>query len=144
MKLTLNDAFAVAITGQVLYHITQKFVAPAAHPVLSIIVFYAIASLLCLPLFILFPLGGSLRDAFSEMNWAVAGVAGSIVLIELGFLLVYRVGGALSTSFVITAAVTTAIMAIAGVALLKEGFSLTKLAGVALCLGGIALISKQG
>jgi drug/metabolite transporter (DMT)-like permease len=144
MKITLSQAFAIAIIGQVLYHLAQKLIAPNANPILATLVFYTLASLMCGPLLFLFPINGSLRDALSEMNWAVLGVALAIVLIEIGFLLIYRVGGALSTSFVITASVTTALMALIGVGLLKENFSLTKLAGVALCLGGIVLITRAG
>jgi multidrug transporter EmrE-like cation transporter len=71
----------------------------------------------------------------------VLGVAGAIVLIEIGFLLLYRLGGELSTSFVVSSSVTTAAMVLIGTLFFKETFSLMKLAGVAMCMGGIALIS---
>jgi drug/metabolite transporter (DMT)-like permease len=142
LKLSFNEALAVAISGQVLYHITQKLIAPTAHPLLSLLVFYSVASILCLPLFVLFPLKGALTDALGELNLAVVGVGVSIVLIELGFLLVYRAGGNLSTSFVVSASVTTAVMVAIGVFFLKEHFSVLKIFGVVLCVAGIALITK--
>ena len=141
MKISLNEALAIAISGQVLYHIMQKMVAPGAHPVLSLLVFYGVASALCLPLFWFFPIEGSLSDALSKSNWAVFGVAAAIVLIEIGFLLLYRLGGELSTSFVISAAVTTTAMVLIGGLFFKEPFTLMRFAGVAMCLGGIGLIS---
>ncbi len=141
MKLSLNEALAIAITGQVLYHITQKMVAPSAHPVLSLLVFYGAAAVLCVPLFFLFPLQGGLSAALAQMNWAVLGVAGAIVLIEMGFLLLYRLGGELSTSFVISSSVTTGMMVLIGGFFFKEHFTLMKLAGVAFCMLGIGLIS---
>jgi drug/metabolite transporter (DMT)-like permease len=141
MKITHYEALAIAITGQVLYHITQKLVAPGTHPILSVLVFYGVASVLCLPLFWFFPIEGSLPNALGQMNWAVLGVAGAIVLIEIGFLLLYRLGGELSTSFVVSSSVTTAAMVLIGTLFFKETFSFLKLAGVAMCMGGIALIS---
>ncbi len=141
MKISLNEALIIAITGQVFYHITQKLVAPDAHPMLSLIIFYLGAALLCLPLFYLFPLEQPLAAALSNLNWAVLGVCVAIVLIELGFLLLYRVGGELSTSSVVTSAVTAVVMLLVGTVFLKEAVTIPKVAGVGLCLAGIALLS---
>jgi drug/metabolite transporter (DMT)-like permease len=141
MKISLYEALAIAITGQVLYHVTQKMVAPGAHPILSVLIFYGVASVLCLPLFWFFPIEGSFSNALGQMNWAVFGVAAAIVLIEVGFLLLYRLGGELSTSFLITSSVTMAMMVLIGGFFFKEHFSMTKIAGVAMCMLGIGLIS---
>ena len=95
MKVGLIFALIIAVTGQVLYHVTQKSVASGAHPVVSLIVFYLVAALATMPLFFLFPVEGGLNAELGKLNWAVIGVALSIVLIEIGFLLAYRAGGEL-------------------------------------------------
>jgi drug/metabolite transporter (DMT)-like permease len=143
MKVGFAVALAIAITGQVLYHVTQKSVASTVHPVASLVAFYVGAAVLSLPLFWFFPLTTSVGEELTKMNWAVWGVAGSIVLIELGFLLAYRAGGNLSTAFVLSAAVVTTSLLIVGVAFFREAFSLTKIAGIGLCLAGIWLISSK-
>jgi drug/metabolite transporter (DMT)-like permease len=143
MKVGFAVALAIAITGQVLYHVTQKSVTPAVHPVVSLVVFYVAAAALSLPLLWFFPLTASVGEELGKMNWAVWGVAASIVLIELGFLLAYRAGGSLSTAFVLSAAVVTTSLLIVGVAFFREAISLTKIAGIALCLAGIWLISGK-
>jgi drug/metabolite transporter (DMT)-like permease len=142
MKITLYQALAIAITGQVLYHITQKLVAPGVHPIVSVLTFYATAALLCLPLFFVFPMTGTLPQELAKMNWAIVGVACAIVLIEVGFLLLYRLGGELSTSFVVSSAVTSVAVMIVGVYFFKEQVSLLKVAGIAFCALGIGLITK--
>ena len=142
MKAGFIIAMLVAISGQVLYHYMQKSVAPAAHPVLALIAFYLLAALLSLPLFALYPLTAPLPQALGEMNGAVVGVALSIVLIELGFLLAYRAGGSLSSAFVLTASVVAASLLLLGLVVFKESVSLRHLAGLALCLAGIALLSS--
>ena len=142
MKTSLVLALAIAITGQVLYHVTQKSVAPTAHPVLSLLAFYGGAALLSLPLFWLYPLQQPLAQAASQLNWAVGGVALSIVLIELGFLLAYRAGGNLNSVFVISAAVVTSALLVVGALWFKEAITASKLAGIGLCLAGIALLSR--
>ena len=96
MKSGLAAALAVAVVGQVLYQLMQKLVSHDAHPVLSLLAFYLLAAVMSLPLFWLYPLDGGLAAVGSQLqklNWAVAGVAAAIVLIELGFLLAYRAGG---------------------------------------------------
>jgi drug/metabolite transporter (DMT)-like permease len=141
MKTGLLMALAVAVTGQVLYHVTQKTVAEGAHPVLSLIVFYAVAAAATLPLFWLFPLKDAMAVEFGKLNWAVAGVAISIVLIEIGFLLAYRAGGELSTSFVMTAAVVTISTFLIGAMAFGETVTAVKLGGIALCMAGIGLLT---
>jgi drug/metabolite transporter (DMT)-like permease len=143
MKIGLPLALVIAITGQVLYHVTQKSVSAGTHPVVSLIVFYLVAALLSLPLLWLFPLTAPLPDELGRLNGAVYGVAASIVLIELGFLLAYRAGGSLSSSFVLTAAAVTAALFLIGILVFKEGLSVTKVVGVGLCLLGIWLVTRQ-
>ncbi|MBL8523500.1 MAG: hypothetical protein JNN20_07425 [Betaproteobacteria bacterium] len=143
MKVGILFALAIAVTGQVLYHVTQKSVSPGAHPVVSLIVFYVVAALATLPLFLLFPLEGALSAELGKLNWAVIGVALSIVLIEIGFLLAYRAGGELSSAFVTTAAVVAISTLVIGAAFFGESLSAAKIGGVALCLGGIALLTSK-
>ena len=134
-------ALAIAILGQVLYHVTQKSVSSSAHPVVSLLAFYLVAAFLTLPLLLLFPLERSLVEEAGKLNWAVYGVAASIVLIEIGFLLAYRAGAELSSAFVITSAVVTLSTLVIGLLFFSESISMTKIAGIVLCLSGIGLIS---
>ena len=143
MKVGLLLALIIAVTGQVLYHVTQKNVAAGAHPIISLVVFYLVAAIATLPLFWLFPVTGTFADEIEKLNWAVVGVAISIVLIEIGFLLAYRAGGELSTAFVTTAAVVAISMLLIGAVFFEESFSMTKVGGVLLCLAGIGLISLK-
>jgi drug/metabolite transporter (DMT)-like permease len=143
MKVGLLLALVIAVTGQVLYHVTQKSVAAGAHPIISLVVFYLVAAVATLPLFWLFPVAGTFADEIGKLNWAVVGVAISIVLIEIGFLLAYRAGGELSTAFVTTAALVAISMLLIGALLFGENFSVTKVGGVLLCLAGIGLISYK-
>ncbi len=143
MKVGLLLALIIAVTGQVLYHVTQKSVAAGAHPIISLMVFYLVAALATLPLFWLFPVAGTLTEEWAKLNWAVFGVAISIVLIEIGFLLAYRAGGELSTAFVMTAAVVAISVLLVGALFFGETFSLSKVGGILLCLAGIGLISYK-
>lgn len=143
MKGPLLVALIVAVTGQVLYHVTQKSVSPGANPVLSLLAFYLVAALATLPLFWMYPMEAPVSAELGKLNWAVAGVAVSIVLIEIGFLLAYRAGGELSSAFVMTAAVVAVSTLVVGVLAFNESISLSKFAGIGLCLAGIGLVSGR-
>lgn len=141
MKTGLLIAFLLAIAGQVLYHVTQKSISPGTHPVISLLMFYLLAAVLTLPLFLMFPLNDSLLGEIKKLNWAVYGVAASIVLIEIGFLLAYRAGAELSSAAVLTAAIVAVSTLLIGAIFFRESLSIAKLSGIALCLGGIGLMS---
>ncbi len=142
MKVGLVLALAIAVSGQVLYHVTQKSVSAGAHPVVALIAFYLVAAALSVPLLWLFPLEVPLAEALGGLNWAVAGVAASIVLIEVGFLLAYRAGGNLSSAFVLTASAVTVALLLVGLLAFGERTSATQLAGIALCVAGVWLASR--
>jgi drug/metabolite transporter (DMT)-like permease len=134
-------AFAVAIGGQVLYHVAQKQVAGDAHPVLSVMAMYVVAFVACLPLLFFFPLQQSLLVSVKSMNWAVIAAGIAIVGIEVGFLLTYRLGAQLATTAVISSSIVALTLFLIGVAAFHEGFSWTKAAGGLLCIAGVTLIS---
>jgi drug/metabolite transporter (DMT)-like permease len=142
MKVGVSLALGIAITGQVLYHVTQKSVSAGTHPVVALIAFYLLAAALSLPLLWLFPLDAPLIEEVGRLNGAVYGVAASIVLIEVGFLLAYRAGGNLSNSFVLTASAVTVTLFLVGLLALGERTSATQIAGIGLCLAGVWLVSR--
>ncbi len=141
IKSGLLVAFLLAIAGQALYHVTQKSISPGTHPVISLLMFYLLAATLTLPLFWLFPLTDSVVNEIKKLNWAVYGVAASIVLIEIGFLLAYRAGAELSSAAVLTASVVAVLTLFIGTLFFRESIPAAKLSGIALCLAGIGLMS---
>ena len=88
-----------------------------------------------------FPAKGGLRHHLRQVNWIQIALAVSVIMIELGFLLMYRYGWNLSTGNVVTGAFINIILVGLGVALLGEKMSLTNAIGIILCILGVALIS---
>jgi drug/metabolite transporter (DMT)-like permease len=125
----------------VLYHVTQKSVAPGVHPVVALLLFYFSAAACTLPLFWFFPMTETVAAEIEKMNWAVYAVGASIVLIEIGFLLAYRAGAELSSAFAFSSAIVAVSTLLIGVLFFRELLSFAKLAGVALCVAGIALLT---
>jgi drug/metabolite transporter (DMT)-like permease len=136
-------SFALAVGGNVLYHVSQKSVPAGAPPLLSLLVTYAVAlagTALLLPFA---PSGGSFAEGLRKLNWASAGVGVAIIAVELGVLLAYRAGWKISVgSVAISAAVALALIP-TGLFLFREKLTMVNVAGLGLCLVGLVLIARR-
>lgn len=132
-------AVILAIAGSVVYHLSIKFVPSGVNPFLSLSVSYGIALLLCLPGIYLYE--GSRN--FQVLNWSVAGVALGMLGIEIGFLLLYRAGGHLGVSSLLTNAASTLLLLPIGLLFFRETFSVTRLLGMGIALCGLWLMMPR-
>ena len=133
----------LAIIGTVLYHHFVKLVPGSINPVVSLIGQYVAALVLGVGILPLFPAPGGLWQQVRQLNWIQLALAVSVVLIELGFLLMYRAGWNLSTGNLVTGVFINLLLAGLGVWLMGERMQYINAAGVALCLAGVALISYR-
>ena len=81
--------------------------------------------------------------AFSRL-WhpTIAAVGIGALLIEMGFLLAYRSAWPVSTASVITNGVAAVLLLVIGAAMFGETVTITKAAGVLLCLLGVSLLQR--
>jgi len=142
-------ALGLATAGNLLYHLAQKLVPATVRPMAVLMVAYAVAFVLsALALVAWQPAGQPLRQAFvglgSGPSLRVALVLGlGVLLIEAGFLLAYRAGGSLQWSGVAVNGISALVLIPVAVTLFKESFSLPKVLGIALVLGGMALLTRR-
>jgi len=132
----------LAILSSVAYHLLQKALPRGVNPVAALLVAYLVSAVLCLGL-LLGGFGGRPALAASRpLSWPVIGLGLAIVGIELGYLLAYRAGWALSTAS-ITANVTVALFLLPiGILAYREPWTPGRGIGVALCLSGLWLINR--
>jgi drug/metabolite transporter (DMT)-like permease len=133
----------VAIVGAVGYQYFVKRVPGSLNPIVSVIGMYVAVLALGVMLLPLFPADGGLRHHFRQLSWIQLALAGSVMMIELGFLLMYRYGWNLSTGNLITGVVINVILVGLGVTLLGEKVSIVNAVGIAFCILGVALISYR-
>jgi drug/metabolite transporter (DMT)-like permease len=87
--------------------------------------------------------GCGLRSHFRQLSWIQIALAVTVMMIELGFLLMYRYGWNLSTGNLVTGVFVNIILVGLGVILVGEKVSLVNAIGVALSILGVALISYR-
>ena len=131
----------LAILGAVGYQYFVKQIPESINPIVSIFGIYIAALVLGLVLLPLFPPEGGLLKHIRKLNWTQFAVAGSVILLELGFLLMYRHGWNLSIGNLVTGVFVNFILVGLGVWLLGEKVNLINGIGMFLSIIGVALIS---
>lgn len=133
----------LTVVANVFYHIFQKSIPDNANPILSLIVTYITATLVSL-LFLFFELKDtSLLAEIKKINWASLALGVSIIGLELGFLLAYRVGWNISIGALIANITVSLLLIPIGIAFYHETLTLQSTAGIALCIGGLVLINTS-
>lgn len=143
MKAAFLAPFLLAVAGLATYHIAQKAVPPTANPLALLAVAYAAAAVACVGLLVVFSPGQSLREAFGSVPWMFVFVALGMLALEIGYLLAYRAGWPLSITPVVATALVAMVLVPVGVAFFHEALTLTRVAGIVLCLGGLALLALR-
>jgi len=131
----------IAIVGAVGYQYFVKRVPGSLNPIVSVIAIYVAVLTLSVILLPLFPADGGLLHHFRQLSWIQLALAVSVIMIELGFLLMYRYGWTLGTGNLITGVFINLILVGLGVTLLGEKLNIVNAIGIGFCILGVALIS---
>lgn len=133
----------IAIIGAVGYQYFVKRVPGSLNPIVSIIGMYVAVLALGMILLPLFPAEGGLRHQIRQLSWIQIALAISVIMIELGFLLMYRYGWSLGTGNLVTGVFINLVLVGLGMTLLGEKVNLINTIGIASCILGVALISYR-
>jgi drug/metabolite transporter (DMT)-like permease len=132
---------AMATLGAVGYQFFIKLVPPTANPLVSILGLYLAALILGLALLLIFPVEGSLILHFRQLNWIQFAIAASVMLVNFGYLWMFRSGWDLSTAGLVTGVFINIILVALGVFFFAEQISLINAVGIFFCILGVALIN---
>lgn len=133
----------ITITGSVTYHVVQKYLAPNANPVLVLLVTYAVAFIASLALFAFFPMKDSLQVEVSRIGMPNIILGGSIILIEVGWILAYRAGLNVNVGSLIGNLLVALVLIPVGLLLFREHLTLTNVVGIVLCVVGLVLVNQR-
>jgi drug/metabolite transporter (DMT)-like permease len=133
----------LVISGNVLYHISQKSVPKNISPLWMIILAYAVGIVICLCSFFALPANQSVGAFVSQLNWSVLGIGSGAAAVEIGLLLAYRSGWNLGITSIVISAATASILIPVSLLFFRESLTLRHLLGAACCLLGLILISKK-
>jgi len=133
----------IAIVSTFGYHLVIKLTPGTVSPLVSLAVTYATVTALFAVAAVVVPESVSLRDSLRQVNWTALALAGTIVGLDMGFLLLYRSGFDLSLGQIVTQSAAALLLIGVGVAVFRERLSAANVAGIALCVAGLWLISRR-
>lgn len=132
----------IVVCANTIYHISAKSTPADISPFASLAISYAIAAVVSLVCFFLSSTQKNILLEAGKINWATLTLSASIVFLELGYILVYRVGWKVSVASLTANISVACILLIAGILLYHETITLRQCAGIAICLVGLYFIGK--
>ena len=134
---------SVAIACTVGYHLVLKLTPAGVNPLLSLLVTYALVTVLFGALLAASPGGFEWRQEARQLNWTAIALAVAIVGLDLAFLFLYRSGFKVSLGALVTQSSAAMLLLVVGVAVFREKLSLANSAGIVLCLVGLWLVNRR-
>jgi uncharacterized membrane protein len=134
---------SVAIACTVGYHLVLKLTPAGVNPLLSLLVTYALVTVIFGALLVVSPGGFEWRQEARQLNWTAIALAVAIVGLDLAFLFLYRSGFEVSLGALVTQSSAAMLLLVVGVAVFREKISLANSAGIVLCLVGLWLVNRR-
>lgn len=131
------------VGANLIYQNSAKAMPGQLNTFLGLTFTYIIAALLSA---VIFFIGGSsepIEMQIKSLNWAPFALGISIVLLEFGFVMLYRVGWNISVGPLVCNIILAILLLIIGYVFYKEGLTLNKVAGMGLCLVGLILLTRK-
>ena len=140
-KFTFVGPPLLIIGGSLLYHVAAKSVPKTIAPLAALVGVYFTALVASIVAYAV-----ASRASASPMaaigHPTVAAVGLGVLMIELGFLLTYRAAWPVSMASVMMNGIVAVLLLPVGAALFGEAITFVRIAGVVLCLLGLALLQK--
>jgi uncharacterized membrane protein len=133
---------ALIIVANVFYNICTKSTPESANPFLSLMMTYLVAAIFTCFLFIV--TGGLERPVLSslkELNWTSYVLGFSVVFLELGYILAYRLGWNISIGSLVANIGLAIILIPIGILCYQEVLSINHIFGIMLCVLGLIVIN---
>jgi len=134
-------SITLAICSSALYHFVAKSTPSNVNFTVSLLITYAVAFVVTLLGFFFFPAKNGVIAEIKLLNWASIGLAIAIVGIEFGFLLTYRAGWNLGIAAVLVNVVASLTLIPVAIFVFKDKISWVNIAGILVCLAGLAMLN---
>lgn len=140
--MSLYLPLIIVVLSNTVYHICAKSTPEGINSFAALSVTYAVGTIACVLMYYLTQKGANLFAEYHQLNWSSFVLGISVVGLEAGYLLMYKIGWSISTAQIVQSALLAAVLIFVGYFLYKEAITAQKLAGVAVCLAGLYLINK--
>lgn len=142
MSIYMFWPILLAVFSDVFYQICAKSTPETLNPFASLTVTYLVGAAVSAVIFYITGGGQSLLSEWKGINWTAFILGLAIVGLETGSIYMYKAGWNMNTGYIVKSLILSIALIAVGYFLYKEEFSMTKGAGIAVCLIGLYLINK--
>ncbi len=132
----------ILAASNVVYNLCSKATPNSITPMAMLIVVYLIGAFTAAVMYYTTFDGPGLQEELRHVNWAGILMGLSVVGLEIGNIYMYKVGWELSVGFLLSSTIVALALFAIGVIVYHDEITMTKLAGIAVCLFGLYLINK--
>ncbi|EFI41579.1 MULTISPECIES: EamA family transporter [Peptoniphilus] len=132
----------VVILSNTFYNISQKSIPQNANTFGTLMITYIVAAVCTGIAFITTTKPQNAIPELSKINWTAFALGLAIVGLEIGYLFIYRAGWKISTATAVANILVSCLLIVVGAMIYKEVITPRQLAGMVVCVIGIALITK--
>jgi len=132
----------LVVFSNTLYNICTKSTPQNIQPFASLTLTYLVSAGISLILFFVFGESKDLLAEMSKANWATYLLGAVLVLLEVGWIYMYRVGWKISVASVVANIGLACTLLLVGVLFYKEVLSIRQLSGILLCMASMFLLAK--
>ncbi|MCF0229200.1 MAG: EamA family transporter [Parasporobacterium sp.] len=131
----------LAVVSDVIYQVSAKSMPSRINPFASLTITYLVGAAVSLIIFFIASGGQNIFLELKKVNWTTFVLGLAIVGLEAGSIYMYKAGWNLNTGYIVKSLILAIALIAVGYVLYKETLSVTKIAGIVLCLGGLVLIN---
>lgn len=142
MNWSMFIPVGIIVFSNVFYHLSMKSTPANINTFASLVVTYAIASISSLAMYFITVKNPSLMNEYQHLTWSSVVLGISVIGLEFGFILMYKMGWAISAGEIVAASLLAVVLLFVGYFLYDEPINLQKIAGIVICLSGLYLLSK--
>lgn len=140
--MNLYVPIIIVVLSNTFYHICAKSTPETLNPFASLSVTYFVGAIVSVILYFTTAKSPNLLIEYGKLHWSsfVLGIA--LVGLEAGFLFMYRVGWSVSTGQVVSSIILAVVLVFVGYLFYKEAITVSKIAGILVCMVGLYLLNK--
>lgn len=132
---------ALVVLSNTVYQICAKSVPDKINPFVSLTITYLVGAATSATIYLISNRHESIAKEFAKANWAPFVLGLVIVGLEVGYIYAYKAGWQVSVAPIVQSAFLAVILVFVGFLLYKEAITWNKIAGVAICIAGLAVIN---
>ena len=134
---------ALVVISNTLYQVCAKSVPEGMNPLASLTVTYLIGAVVSCVMYYLLNRDANLFREIRLTNWAPVVLGVVVVGLEVGFIYAFRAGWQISVAQTVASAAVAVILIFVGALGYREAVTWNKIAGIVICLAGLALINSR-